>query len=140
MRFYVSGPVVDEVDKRDVLGRVYLTIERVLKGHDVSLPLRSRDLDGLAPVEFVKTIDGLIGSSNAVITVLVDNDQSGPVEATIASHRLKPQCMMDMSAGAARLLRGLPQVTEVARITPQDLEAQVTQAVERFLKVLTLRQ
>ncbi|MEH2569082.1 hypothetical protein V1289_008709 [Bradyrhizobium sp. AZCC 2289] len=81
----------------------------------------------------------MIKSCDGVITVLVDADQSGPVEATIASSVRKPQCIVDGSSGAVRLLRGLPGVSEVSKFTTPELESQVRGIVERFLKTMNSR-
>ncbi|MEH2569080.1 hypothetical protein V1289_008707 [Bradyrhizobium sp. AZCC 2289] len=44
MKFYVSGPVVEQLSEKETLGRIYLVIESALKGHTVELPLRSREV------------------------------------------------------------------------------------------------
>jgi hypothetical protein len=93
----------------------------------------------LSPPDFFRAVSEMIKSSDGVITVLVDADQSGPVEATIASSVRKPQCIVDGSSGAVRLLKGLPGITEVSKIATADLEAQVRGTVERFLKTLNSR-
>ena len=138
MKFYVSGPVVDELNEKELVGRIYLLIEKILKGHQVELPLRSRDLDKLSPTRFYDSVRKLIKKSDGVISVLAGEDLSGPVESTLASIRKKPQCMMEMSASAPRLLRGLPGMVDVTTINEKDgnLEQQVRRCLESLLKDL----
>jgi len=136
MQFYVSGPVVDELNNKDALGRIYILIEKILHGHKVDLPLRSRDLDKLSPEKFYSSVFDMIARSDGVISVLTEGDQSGPVESTVASFKHKPQCIMEMSATAPRLLRGLPFVVDVTNLESKELEPQVRACLERFLKSL----
>jgi hypothetical protein len=139
MRLYVSGPVVDVLDSKRRLDRIYMTIEKYFDGHVVELPLRSRDLDTLPPGQFYKAVYDLIKSSDGVVTVLTTRDQSGPVEATIASVVDKPQCIMEMAGTAPRLLRGLPNVVDITLLKGGPVEPQVHNALDRFNKNLGIK-
>lgn len=141
MKFYVSGPVVEYINEQELIGRAYWIIEQILKksGHSVALPLRSRDIDTLAPRDFFNAVQGMIGESNGVITVLVDKDQSGPVEATVASTKGVPQCVIDLGGGIVRLIIGLPYVSDVSvnQISSiDDVSKVIPPLIEQFLKKL----
>jgi hypothetical protein len=136
MIFYVSGPVVEEL--AGSIGSIYAVIQRHLPQHAVDLPLRSRDIDALSPENFFIAVSNMIRKSDAVITVLTDNDQSCPVESTIASLMHKPQCIMHVPKAAPRLLRGLPGVVDVRNIGSGDLTAKITGSIDRLLSSMPL--
>jgi hypothetical protein len=138
MKFYVSGPVVDELRDKDPLARLYVLIEKLLKGHRVELPLRTRDLETLSAGAFYQEVFKMISSSDGVICVLMEGDQSGPVESTIASLNGKPQCIMEISAAAPRLLRGLSNVIDVRKLEMGTvlMEGEVRASIQALLKHL----
>jgi len=127
------------LEGKSLLELIYLHIQDRLAGHSVELPLRTRDLDNLGPTKFCSAVYDMIKASDAVITVLAAQDQSGPGEAVIASTLHKPQCIMEMSGSAPRLLQGLPHVVGVTKIKPGDLGPQVSEAIDRLLRDLLSR-
>jgi nucleoside 2-deoxyribosyltransferase len=138
MRFYVSGPVVEELKKENLLDAIYLVVESKLSGHQVDLPLRSRDIDKLAPKNFYNAVFNMIKAADGVVAVLAADDKSTPVETTIASMLSKPVCIMEVSSSAPRLMQGLPGVVDVTKIVEsKELEPQVGQAIDRMLGSLT---
>lgn len=136
MRFYVSGPVVEALEGRSALEATYKIIRDYLSGHTVELPIRIKSLDELSPESFYQTIFDKIKSSNGVIAILADNDQSGPVEAAIAASLYVPLCIIDMSKYAPRLIRGLPQKVKITKVDSGDLYKQVTSAIGPFVSLI----
>lgn len=136
MNFYVSGPVVKELSDKDRMASLYLLIQGLMQKHKVTFPVRSAEMDNLAPTDFYRRVAKMISESDGVISIITDRDQSGPVESTIASREHKPQCIMEISSSAPRLLRGLPNVIDVRKIEGLDGLAQVRSCLEMLLKSL----
>lgn len=133
MKIYVSGPPVDSIEFGDELHMsLYRLIKDVTDGkHVVIFPIRTPELIKLKPKEFYKEMARRIDDVEAVISVSVVGDQSTMIEATIASEKKKPQSVIQIGA-APRLLRGLPNIVEVVRISFEDSRKQVESVVENL--------
>jgi hypothetical protein len=138
MHFYVSGPVVEQLKGQSEIEIIYALIEKHLKdkGHSVELPIRSSGLNELSPANFFKITSEKIKSSDGIIAVVNEKDQSGPVEATLAFHFQKPMCVVEMSRYIPRLIRGLPGIIDGIVIKPGDLDAEIAEMIRRFLRNL----
>ncbi len=133
---YVSGPVVEKLDKTSLHARIYKSIEQIVSNkHKVELPIRASALTKLSPPEFYNAIASKIIAADGVITLWVPNDQSTVVETTTAALSDKHQCVLFLSkTSPPRIMRGLPKVLEVTEIGPTNLDDEVRRVVERLLK------
>jgi hypothetical protein len=132
-RVYVAGPVWDPAGYKSAPA-IYADLDReaALRGWSVSLPERERELDELQGSDFTKAITDRIDDAQCVVTVLSPDDQSAPVEATIASYIGKEQGVVVVEgARAPRVLAGLPGVVQV--VDAEDEEA-VSRLVERLVE------
>ena len=107
-----------------VLNRLYDHIQSEARaiGWDTFAPFRTEDIDGLPAEDFVDALFRKLNESSALVTILVEGDQSVPAEAGFAAARGIPQVIIsDKPDTIPRLLLGLPGVNHV-------IDAQTTKA------------
>jgi hypothetical protein len=134
MKIYVSGPPIADLEAGDTNSAViYRAIERKFgKEHDVTLPVRTHELDKLSARDFFAAMSQRINAAEGVITIIEGGDQSTPVEATIAAFSGKPQYVLEIAA-APRLIRGLPGITGGAIFSTEKLDHQLQEAIEQLI-------
>jgi hypothetical protein len=124
MKIYVSGPPTSSLkEAKDPHAMIYKVIAEILEengvGYEVEFPIRNPELDMLGARDFFAEMSKKIDGAERVITVFQEGDQSTPVEATLAATKGKPQIVLELrdfqkTAGAPRLIRGLPGVIKAA--------------------------
>jgi hypothetical protein len=112
-KVYVAGPVVSEKESLPPLYRVIVE-EAQEQGRQVELPVRHPQVDNFPPTQFTEWTASRIRSAAAVVAVLPREDQSVPVESTLAAVASVPQLVVaDAPGSVPRLVEGLPGVTAV---------------------------
>ncbi|MBR1124072.1 hypothetical protein JQ628_21260 [Bradyrhizobium lablabi] len=134
MKIYVSGPPVSALEQGVTHSAVIYKaiLKKFGAEHDVSLPIRTPELDILGAKDFFAAISKKIGAAEAVITVIEKGDQSTPAEATIASLTGRPQYILEIDS-APRLLRGLPGVTGGTKVALEKLDGQLDEALKHLM-------
>jgi hypothetical protein len=137
MKIYISGPPVDKIGEGDELHAIiYKIIRETTAGkHAISLPIRTIELQKLDPKGFFDAISNKIKIADGVISVVVHGDQSTPVESTLAALNGKPQSVLEIGP-APRLLRGLPNIVEIVKVNPKDVQSQVQSVVQNLIKLI----
>ena len=132
MKVYVSGPPVDQLSNKSLPETVYEIIQKASKDlFEVDLPIRTESLSKLPPSEFFAAISRRIDSADGVITLLIPDDQSTPVEAATAAQSGKIQSIV-MTFDGPRLVVGLPNVVDVVKLDKTDLAAQINSVVSQL--------
>ena len=131
---YVAGPVVRGDQPNQDVKQLYRHISEVCKnaGWDVMLPRLDHSLDELDAPDFTSEVFRRIRSSAGVVSVLVKNDRSVPIEAVAAAFYKKPQVLVvESPERAPRLLKGLPLVEGMVDFGDT---TQVRRALTRLVK------
>ena len=131
---YVAGPVLRGDQPREGVKQIYRHISEVCKaaGWDAMLPRLDHSLDELEAPDFTSAIFRRIRSSEGVVSVLVEDDRSVPIEAAAAAFYKKPQVLIVESLQRApRLLKGLPFVEGMVDFSDT---TQVRSALSRLVR------
>jgi len=137
MKIYVSGPPINKLEEGEGLHAIiYKVIREITLGkHPISLPIRTPELAKLDPNEFFDAMSKRLQIADGVISVFVQGDQSTPVESTVAALSGKPQSVLEIGS-APRLIRGLPNIVEIVKVSPHNVQAQVRSVIDNLIKLI----
>lgn len=107
---YLAGPVVNERDSEGVAALYeQLAKTATMYGWVCRKPLRTKELDTLEASAFTQQIAERIRHAAHIVYFWQPGDDSGPVEATLASIMRKPFDIVVVGRGVVpRIIRGLP--------------------------------